>query len=149
MIGFATRRIVQAMIVMLVVALLAFTMFRFVGDPINQMVGIETSIEEREALRERLGLNDPVPVQFFRFVTKAAQFDFGTSYQFRQPVSELFAKRIPATLELSFASAVFALVVGIPMGIYAGLNRESPVSKLFLSVSLIGISLRRSSSGSC
>ncbi len=141
MIGFATRRIVQAMIVMLVVALLAFTMFRFVGDPINQMVGIETSIEEREALRERLGLNDPVPVQFFRFVTKAAQFDFGTSYQFRQPVSELFAKRIPATLELSFASAVFALVVGIPMGIYAGLNRESPVSKLFLSVSLIGISL--------
>jgi peptide/nickel transport system permease protein len=87
MIGFATRRLLQAMIVMLVVALLAFTMFRFVGDPINQMVGIETSIEEREALRERLGLNDPIPVQFARFIGNAVQFDFGTSYQFKQPVS--------------------------------------------------------------
>ncbi len=141
MFGFAIRRLLQAMIVMLVVALLAFTLFRFVGDPVNQMVGIETSIEEREALRERLGLNDPIPVQFFRFVTDAARFDFGTSYQFRQPVSDLFAKRIPATLELSFMSALFALVVGIPMGIYAGLNREAALSKLFLSVSLVGISL--------
>lgn len=141
MLGFATRRLLQAVIVMLVVGLLAFTMFRFVGDPVNQMVGIETSIEEREALRERLGLNDPIPVQFSRFIGNAAQFDFGTSYQFKQPVSELFAKRIPATLELSFASFLFALIVGIPMGIYAGLNRESPLSKLFLSVSLVGISL--------
>lgn len=141
MLGFALRRFVQAVIVMLAVALIAFSMFRFVGDPVNQMVGMETSIEAREALRERLGLNDPLPLQFTRFVTNAAQFDFGTSYQFRQPVADLFAKRIPATLELSFTSALFALLAGIPMGIYAGLNRDSWLSKLFLSVSLIGISL--------
>lgn len=141
MLGFAVRRLMQAIVVMLVVALLSFSLFRFVGDPVNMMVGIETSIQDREALRERLGLNDPMPVQFGRFVMKAAEFDFGTSYQFRQPVSELFAKRIPATLELSFVSALFALAVGVPMGIYAGLNRDSLLSKLFLSVSLVGISL--------
>ncbi|WP_417695452.1 ABC transporter permease [Roseibium sp.] len=141
MFGFAIRRLFQALIVMFVVALLAFTMFRFVGDPVNQMVGVETSIAEREALRERLGLNDPMPVQFARFVAGAVKFDFGTSYQFRQPVADLFAKRLPATLELSFMSALFALLTGIPMGVYAGLNRESWLSKIFLSVSLIGVSL--------
>ncbi|MBO0347258.1 ABC transporter permease [Roseibium sp. CAU 1637] len=141
MFGFAIRRLFQALIVMFVVALLAFTMFRFVGDPVNQMVGVETSIAEREALRQRLGLNDPMPVQFARFVAGAVKFDFGTSYQFRQPVADLFAKRLPATLELSFMSALFALLTGIPMGVYAGLNRESWLSKIFLSVSLIGVSL--------
>ncbi|NVK33994.1 MAG: ABC transporter permease [Rhodobacteraceae bacterium] len=141
MLGFTIRRLLQAMIVMLVVALLSFTLFRFVGDPVNQMVGVDTSIADREALRERLGLNDPMPVQFWRFISNAVQLDFGTSYQFKQPVSDLFARRIPATLELSFMSAIFALAVGVPMGIYAGLNRESAISKLFLSLSLIGISL--------
>ncbi len=141
MIGFAARRLLQAVIVMFVVALLAFTLFRFVGDPVDMMVGIETSLEDREALREKLGLNDPILIQFGRFIYDAVQFDFGISYQFRQPVSDLFAKRIPATLELSFASALFALAVGIPMGIYAGLNRDSAISKMFLSISLVGISL--------
>ena len=141
MIGFAARRLFQAVIVMFVVALLAFTLFRFVGDPVDMMVGIETSLEDREALREKLGLNDPILIQFGRFIYDAVQFDFGISYQFRQPVSDLFAKRIPATLELSFASALFALAVGIPMGIYAGLNRDSAISKMFLSISLVGISL--------
>ena len=125
MIGFATRRLLQAMIVMLVVAFACLlTMFRFVGDPVNQMVGIETSIEEREALRERLGLNDPIAVQFLRFVDKSRSVLISVRpTSFRQPVSDLFAKRIPATLELSFhASALFALVVGIPMGDLCGLE---------------------------
>jgi peptide/nickel transport system permease protein len=141
MIAFIVRRIIQAIIVMLVVALISFTLFRFVGDPINQMVGIETTPAEREALRERLGLNDPVPVQFVRYLGNAAQGNFGTSYQFKQPVADLLAARIPATLELSFVSALFALLVGIPMGVYTGLRREAWLSKVFLSVSLIGISL--------
>jgi peptide/nickel transport system permease protein len=126
---------------MITVALISFTLFRFVGDPVNQMVGIETTPEQREALRERLGLNDPVIVQFGRFIVRAAQFDFGTSYQFRQPVAELIGRRLPATLELSVVSALFALLVGIPMGVYTGLNRNSVLSKLFLSISLVGISL--------
>ena len=141
MIGFIVRRLFQSIIVMLVVALIAFTLFRFVGDPVNQMVGIETTPEQREALRERLGLNDPVPVQFVRFVTNAAQFNFGISYQFRQPVADLLAARLPATLELSMVSAIFAVLVGIPMGVYTGLHRGSALSNAFLTVSLIGISL--------
>jgi peptide/nickel transport system permease protein len=126
---------------MLVVALIAFLMFRFVGDPINQMVGIETTPEQREALRVRLGLRDPILVQFARFIWNAAQFNFGTSYQFKQPVSDMILQRMPATLELSIVSAIFALLVGIPMGVFTGIRREAWMSKLFLTVSLVGISL--------
>ncbi|MFV2093396.1 MAG: ABC transporter permease, partial [Hyphomicrobiales bacterium] len=97
MLTFIARRLLQSLIVMLVVALLAFVMFRYVGDPINQMVGIETTPEQREALRQELGLADPVMTQFWRFVTDAAQFKFGSSYQFKQPVAELIAVRLPAT----------------------------------------------------
>jgi len=86
MLAFVIRRLLQALLVMLVVALIAFTLFRFVGDPINQMVGIETSVEDRARLREVLGLNDPLPVQFGRFVWNALHFDFGISYQFKTPV---------------------------------------------------------------
>ncbi|MTI16883.1 ABC transporter permease [Rhodobacteraceae bacterium RKSG542] len=141
MFGFISRRLVMALVVMVVVALISFLLFRFVGDPVNQMVGIETTPEQREALRERLGLNDPIIVQFVRFIMGAMQFDFGNSYQFKQPVADLIGKRLPATLELSLVSAIFALVVGVPMGVYTGLNRHSPLSKFFLSVSLIGVSL--------
>ncbi|UOM35832.1 ABC transporter permease [Acuticoccus sp. I52.16.1] len=141
MIAFIIRRIVQAVVVMAVVALIAFSLFRFVGDPVNQMVGIETTPAERAALRERLGLDDPVPVQFWRFISKAAQGDFGFSYQFKQPVADLLKARAPATLELSIVSAIFALFVGIPMGVYTGLKRHAALSKVFLTVSLVGISL--------
>ncbi|MEM7696030.1 MAG: ABC transporter permease [Pseudomonadota bacterium] len=141
MLAFVVRRLVQAIIVMLVVSLIAFLLFRFVGDPVNQMVGIETTVADREALRERLGLNDPIILQFWRFVIDAAQFDFGISYQFKQPVADLLGARLPATLELSLVSALFALLVGIPMGVYTGLNRNSWLSNVFLTVSLVGISL--------
>ncbi len=141
MIAFAIRRLVQALGVMLVVALISFLMFRFVGDPVNQLVGVDTSPAEREALRQALGLNDPVLVQFGRFIVKAAQLDFGISYQFKQPVASLIASRLPATLELSFVSAVFALAIGIPMGIFTGLYPHSWVSRGFLAISLIGVSL--------
>jgi peptide/nickel transport system permease protein len=141
MLAFLLRRALQALLVMLVVALIAFTLFRFVGDPINQMVGLETSVEERAQLREVLGLNDPVPVQFVRFVWHALHFDFGISYQFKQPVVDLIGERLPATMELAFVSALFALLLGIPMGVYTALNRRSWVSTLLLTVSLVGISL--------
>ena len=141
MTAFIIRRLLQAVLVMLVVALIAFLMFRFVGDPINQMVGIETTPEQREALRVRLGLRDPILVQLARFIWNAAQFNFGTSYQFKQPVSDMILQRMPATLELSMVSAIFALLVGIPMGVYTGIRREAWLSKLFLTVSLVGISL--------
>jgi len=141
MLAFIVRRLLQAIVVMLTVALIAFTLFRFVGDPINQMVGIETSAEERAALRQQLGLNDPVLVQFARFVKNAAELDFGNSYQFKTPVIALIGERFPATMELALASALFALLVGIPMGVYTAIHRRSVLSNIFLTVSLIGISL--------
>ena len=141
MLSFLIRRLVEAVFVLLTVALLAFVLFRFVGDPVNQMVGQDTSLEDRLKLREQLGLNDPVPVQFGRFVWKAAQFDFGLSYQLKQPVLGMIAERLPATLELALAAAVFAIAVGIPMGVYTGIHRNSWLSRLFLTISLVGISL--------
>jgi peptide/nickel transport system permease protein len=141
MIALIIRRIVQSIAVMLVVALLAFTLFRYVGDPVAMMVGQETSLEERAALRDRLGLNDPIVFQFGHFVWNTAQGNFGISYQLGQPVGRLLAARLPATLELSLVAALFSLVVGIPMGVYTALHPRRLLSKLFLTVSLVGVSL--------
>jgi len=126
---------------MLAVALIAFAMFRYVGDPVAAMVGQDTTTEQRLKLRQDLGLDDPFLVQYARFVGNAAQGDFGISYRHRRPVSELLAERLPATLELSLVSAVMALALGIPMGIYTALRRRGIVSKAFMAVSLAGISL--------
>ena len=141
MIAFVVRRIAQAVIVMLTVGLIAFSLFNYVGDPINNLVGQDTSLEDRAALRERLGLNDPFFVQFGRFAVNAAQGDFGISYQQRRPVSKLIAERLPATLELSIIAALLALVIGVPMGVYTGLRRDGFLSHLFLAISLVGISI--------
>ena len=141
MLAFAIRRLIEAAFVMLTVALLAFVLFRFVGDPVNQMVGQDTPLEERIKIRKEIGLDDPVLVQLGRFLVNAAQFDFGVSYQLKQPVAGMIADRFPATMELALAAAVFAVLLGIPMGVYTGIHRESWISKLFLTVSLVGISL--------
>lgn len=141
MLAFVIRRIMQSAAVMLAVALIAFLMFRFVGDPVNQMVGVDTPQEEVARLRQSLGLNDPTIIQFGRFIWNALQFDFGVSYQFRQPVTRLLAERAPATLELAFTAAAFALVVGLIMGVYCALRRDSWLAQLFQAISLIGVSL--------
>ena len=101
MLMFALRRLVHAVVVMLVVALIAFSLFQFVGDPIVDLVGQDTGDEEREELREQLGLNDPFPVQFARFVYNAVHGDFGLSYRLQRPVEEPVRARLPATLELA------------------------------------------------
>ena len=141
MLAFVIRRAVEAVLVLLVVALIAFALFRFVGDPINQMVGLETSAEDRAQLRHALGLDDAVLMQFARFVWHAMHFDFGSSYQFKKPVIALIAERFPATLELSVVAALFALALGIPLGVYTAIHRQSLLTKLLLALSLVGISL--------
>jgi peptide/nickel transport system permease protein len=141
MLAFAIRRLLEAVLVMLAVALIAFALFRYVGDPVNQMVGQDATVEDRAAIRRDLGLDDPVLVQFARFVGNAARLDFGISYQIKQPVTGLIAERLPATVELALAAALLAVAVGIPMGVYTGIHRDSWLSKVFLTVSLIGISL--------
>jgi peptide/nickel transport system permease protein len=141
MLAFVIRRLLEAAIVMVTVALLAFVLFRFVGDPINQMVGQDTSLADRIQLRKDLGLDDPLAVQFGRFIWGAARFDFGISYQVKQPVTTMIADRFPATLELALVAALFAILLGIPMGVYTGIHRDAWLSKIFLTVSLVGISL--------
>jgi peptide/nickel transport system permease protein len=141
MLAFIIRRVVQSAIVMLVVALVAFALFRYVGDPVSTMVGQETSLEDREALRTTLGLNDPFVVQFGRFIANAVQGDFGISYRLQQPVMELILQRLPATLELAFVSGLAAFVFGVSAGVYTALNRRGFLSTSIMATSLIGVSL--------
>jgi peptide/nickel transport system permease protein len=141
MLGFIVKRLLQSILVMLAVAFITFGLFRFVGDPINNMVGQDTTVEERAQLRKDLGLDDPFVVQFARFTVNAMKGEFGQSYSLRVPVSELLRERLPATLELSIISAILALVLGLPMGIYAAIRRDSWLTKFFLTSSLVGVSL--------
>jgi len=135
------RRLIQAAAVMLLAAFVAFLLFNYIGDPVDSMVGQTASAEDRDALRDRLGLNDPFVIQFVRFVGHAAQGDFGISYRLQRPVADLIAERLPATIELVLASALFAVVLGVGLGIYTAIRRESWVSRAILAVSLVGVSL--------
>ncbi len=141
MIAFITRRLLQSVFVMLAVSLLAFTLFRFVGDPVAQMVGQETSIEDQERIRESLGLNDPITTQFTQFATNLATGNFGYSYRTRQPISEMILSRLPATLELGIVSLIISLIVGVPAGIYTALHRGGILANSLLISTLIGVSI--------
>jgi len=141
MLAFILRRLIQSVLVMLAVAFIAFAMFRFVGDPVNSMLPENASAADRQELRESLGLDKPVVAQFTRFVAGAAQGEFGISYRNKRPVSDLIAERLPATLELVLAAAIFALLVGVPMGVYTALHRHGILSNLLQVISLIGISV--------
>ncbi|MCR9257406.1 MAG: ABC transporter permease [Alphaproteobacteria bacterium] len=141
MIAFIIRRLLQSLLVMGTVAFIAFSLFNFVGDPVNNMVGQEATEAEREYIRQLLGLDQPFYIQFMRFVGNVLQGDFGQSYRLGQPVLNVLGDRVPATLELVFVAAVMALVIGVPMGVYTGLKRYAISSKLMLTISLIGVSL--------
>jgi peptide/nickel transport system permease protein len=141
MAAFIIRRLLQAVLVMLVVALIAFLLFQYVGDPVSQMLGQDATPEDRARLRGDLGLDQPFYVQFGHFIGNALQGDFGISLRQGRAVSTLIKERLPATLELAFAAAVIAIVVGIPMGVYTALRRDSWFSHFLLAVSLVGISL--------
>ncbi|WP_144639015.1 ABC transporter permease [Bordetella genomosp. 13] len=141
MFAFILRRLLQAGAVMLTVALLAFVLFQYVGDPVSIMLGQDATDAERTELRHRLGLDDPAPAQFVRFVGNAIQGDFGVSLRQSESVSSLIRSRLPATLELSFAAALLALVVGLPLGVYTALRRNGWLSQIVLAGSLLGVSL--------
>ncbi|MDX1819995.1 MAG: ABC transporter permease [Alphaproteobacteria bacterium] len=141
MLGFLIRRIIQSVFVMLAVALIAFMMFRFMGDPVNSMVAETATTEERDAVRERLGLDQPLYVQYGRFVARAATGDFGLSWRNARPVSTLLAERFPATAELVLVAAGLSLVLGIPLGILTALRPHSVSTQALQLMSLVGISL--------
>ncbi len=141
MLAYIVRRVLQSVIVLLVVGLVAFSMFTFVGDPVDNMLGQERTLADVERLRAELGLDQPFPVQYLRFLENAVQGDFGISYRQGRPVSQIIVERLPATLELAFVSGVFAMVVGIGLGVITAIQRESLLSSVIMTVSLIGVSL--------
>ncbi len=141
MIAFVLRRVAQTFAVLGVVALIAFALFNYTGDPIAFMLGQDATLEDRARLRADLGLDQPFYVQFGRFVGNAVQGDFGVSLRQGRKVSVLLKERLPATLELSIVAALIALVVGIPAGVYTALRRHSALSHVLLAASLVGVSL--------
>jgi peptide/nickel transport system permease protein len=141
MLAFAIRRVFQAILVLLVVGLVAFSMFRFVGDPVEGLLGQEATIEDIERLRDRLGLNDPFPVQYANFLARSVQGDFGISYRQSRPVAEIIAERAPATLELALVSVVIAIAGGIALGVYTAIRRDGWGANTIMTLSLVGVSL--------
>ena len=141
MLAFILRRLAQALIVMLTVAFIAFMLFQYVGDPVTNLLGQDATPQQRTQLRADLGLDQPFPVQFARFVGNAVQGEFGLSLRQGRKVSSLIVERLPATLELSLAAAVIALGFGIPMGVYAALRRGTFSTQALMTLSLLGVSL--------
>lgn len=141
MLAFILRRLLQSLAVLCSVAFMAFVLFQFVGDPVSGMVGQDASAEVRAQLRADLGLDQSVTVQFLNFVGHAIQGEFGLSLKQGRKVSALLVERFPATLELAMAAAVLALVVGIPLGVYTALRRETVLSKTVMALSLVGVSV--------
>jgi len=141
MLTFILRRLAQAVLVMLAVGLIAFSLFRFVGDPVLFMLGQDATSDDRARITQMLGLDRPFYVQYANFVARAAQGEFGLSLRQAQPVSKLIAERLPATLELSMVAALLALAGGVSMGVYTALRPNTWLSQVMLAVSLIGVSL--------
>jgi len=141
MLGYLLRSLAQAIMVMTAVAFIAFSMFRYVGDPVASIVGQDATLKDREELAQSLGLNDPLLLQFGRFMANAARGDFGISYRQGRPVATLLRERLPATIELAVISAVVALTIGLGLGIYTALRRDGWAAHLVMSLSLIGVSL--------
>jgi peptide/nickel transport system permease protein len=141
MIVYILRRVLQSALVLLVVGLVAFSMFRFVGDPIDNMLGQERTAADIERLRADLGLDQPFPVQYWRFLQNAAQGDFGVSYRQGRPVADILFERAPATLELAAVSGVLAIGLGIGLGVFTAIRRDGWAANLVMTLSLIGVSL--------
>ena len=141
MVSYIFRRVLQSVLVLLVVGLVAFSMFRFVGDPVETMLGQERTVQDMERVRENLGLNDPFFFQYWNFLGRAVQGDLGVSYRQGRPVAEIIAERLPATLELAAVSGTFALVLGIAFGVFTAIRRHGVSANAIMALSLIGVSL--------
>ena len=141
MTAFVLRRLIQAVIVMITVAFIAFLLFQYVGDPVVFLLGQDAKPDQIREMRAALGLDRPFFVQVWHFLVKAAQGEVGLSLRQGAKVSRLIGERFPATLELALVAAALALFVGIPMGVYTALRRGTFMSQVFMTVSLLGVSL--------
>ncbi|EHJ06194.1 ABC transporter permease [Marinobacter manganoxydans] len=141
MLAFLVQRISQAFLVMFVISVIAFAIQDGLGDPLQEMVGMSVSEEEREAIREEVGLNDPMVVQYLRFAGNALQGDLGNSYFYSKPTLEVIAEHLPATLELVIGASLIIVFLSVPIGVYAAIRPQAWLSKFFMGVSTVGISI--------
>lgn len=141
MLRFILKRISQSFLVLFITGIIAFSMFTFVGDPVDNMLGQERTMEDVERLRAQLGLDKPIPVQYIKFLGEAINGNFGVSYRQGRAVSEIIMERAPATLELAALSAVFAIILGIIFGVLTAIKRNGLLSNFIMTASLIGVSL--------
>ena len=141
MLAFTIRRVFQSIVVLLVVGLVAFSMFRFVGDPVENMLGQERTDADIERLRSKLGLDQPFPLQCLLFLQVSVQGEFGVSYRQGRPVAEIIAERLPATLELAAVSAILAIAFGLILGVFTAIRRDGWAANTIMTLSLIGVSL--------
>ncbi|MDX0802833.1 ABC transporter permease subunit [Sinorhizobium medicae] len=141
MLVFIIKRLANAVMVMLAVALLAFLIFRLAGDPVEMMANEQMTQADRDNLRERLGLNDSLMTQYTRFVVNAAQGSFGISYRNGQDVLSLIAERFPATLELVLVATLISLLLGLPLGVLTAIKRGKWYTEGLQFLSIVGVSL--------
>ena len=141
MLSYIFQRLLQSVIVLLVVGLVAFSMFSFVGDPVENMLPQERTQQDIDRLTEKLGLNEPFPVQYVKYLANVAEGNLGLSYRQGRPVADILFERAPATLELAAVSALFAIFFGIVLGVYTAIRRDGWLSNFIMSSSLIGVSL--------
>ena len=138
---FIIRRVLQSGLVVLVMSILVFFGVNVVGDPIDMFINPEADQEDIEAAIRALGLDRPIHEQYWYFVLNALQGDLGKSFVFGEPALKLILQRMPATLELAVASLLLSVLIGIPLGVYAGLRPKSWVSKTIMAGSILGFSL--------
>ena len=141
MLRFLSTRLWNGLLVMVGVSFISFLLFNYIGDPVNNLLGETATGAQKQAMRTALGLDQPLVLRFFSYLGLAARGEFGISYRNLEPVGQLLLARVPATLELSLCAAVLALGVGIPMGVYAGIRRNSWLAHTMQVVSLVGISI--------
>jgi len=141
MFAFIVRRIIQAILVMLVIGLVGFVIQHQIGDPVRDLVGERVTPAEREVIRDQLGLNDPFYVQYVRFVKNAVKGDLGLSFFYKKPALEVIAAKAPATIELVLVTAIIIIFFSIPAGIYSAINPRSWFSRFVMAVSTIGVAI--------
>ncbi len=141
MLRFLSTRLWNGLLVMIGVSFISFMLFSYIGDPVNNLLGETATVAQKDALRASLGLDQSLVIRFFKYLGLAVRGEFGISYRNLEPVGQLLWSRVPATLELSLCAAILALGVGIPMGVYAGIKRNSWFAQTLQVVSLVGISI--------
>lgn len=141
MLSFIGRRLLQGMLVLLIISLVSFIIQDKLGDPVRQMVGQSVTPEQRVALQQELGLNDPLMLQYGRFLGRALQGDLGTSYYYKAPTVEVIASRLPATLELSFGALLCVIVLAVPLGVFAAIHPRNVLSRAIMVFSTLGLSV--------